>query len=273
MSIPFSKYEGCGNDFICVDHRKKYLPQEFYQHIPKICSRHTGLGADGVILLESSLLHDYKMRIFNADGSEAEMCGNGIRCLAKFIHSLGDQRLSFCIETMERSLHIHLASHDIKNTSIAVEMGAPCHFQWSVPLTIAGVTHTVHSINTGVPHAVLFDRLEALDFHQLGSAIRHHAHFAPKGTNVNIAFLLDDIIYIRTFERGVENETKACGTGATAVAIIAAEIYQLTPPITIQTSSKQFLYVNFTRKTKDVIDDVVLSGPANFMNSGYYSLV
>lgn len=258
MSHPFAKYAGCGNDFILFDNRKGIIDLD-PATIRQLCHRQWGIGADGIILLELTPLADFKMRIFNADGSEAEMCGNGLRCLIKFIQLLGDQRTIFRIEVGNQVLR-----GSIQGNLICIDMPSPTNIRWGIPMQ--GLE--VHSINTGVPHAVIFmDQIDQIDLNEWGPFIRHHSEFAPQGTNVNLAEVSNHEIKIRTYERGVENETLACGTGATAVALAAAYQHRLKGPLQIQTASKECLTIDF-HFDEDTFSNVTMTGPANLIFEG-----
>ena len=262
--IPFVKYSGCGNDFVIIDNRpyELFLSPDGIKHL---CHRHYGVGADGFIFLESSQLPQtsYRMRIFNADGSEAEMCGNGLRCLAHYIRTL-DNVSDFYVETLLQHFKI-----TFDGDLVTLQMPSPAPTKL-IELAIDSPSVkekfkklSLHFLNTGVPHAVLFvDDIEDSDLISFAPMIRNHAHFHPVGTNVNFAKLLDkQTIKIRTYERGVEGETLACGTGAVAVAIAANHAFQLKAPIQILTRSGDYLKINFAHK-EQLITDLTMTGPA-----------
>lgn len=240
--LHFSKYVGCGNDFILIDDREGTFPFASKEWIAKLCHRNFGIGADGIILLQSPQKADFRMRIFNCDGSEAEMCGNGIRCLKLFLSDLGYKEPSYLIETMKRQLKV-----TTEEGLVAVEMGPPTELRFSIPIAYQGQEYEAYYLDTGVPHLVLFvDDIAAIDVAAFGSFLRHHPLFAPKGCNVNFAERTPfERIAIRTYERGVERETLACGTGATAAALAAAYKYQLKSPVNIGVSSKDQLSIGF----------------------------
>lgn len=264
MEYPFSKYSGCGNDFILFDNRSNQFPDPSPFLISRLCHRQNGIGADGVILLESSKVCHLKMRIFNSDGTEAEMCGNGIRCLAKFMKEKGIQGHQFTIETMCRNLTV-----STENENVAVEMGDPKELRWNIPIE----TFYAHHLDTGVPHAVIFcSDVNAIEIQKWGPSIRHHPLFAPRGANANFAHLdKSGTIHLRTFERGVENETLACGTGATATALAAAQMHQLSSPIQVQVKSGEVLTIDF-KKSENGFKNIRMIGPANFIFSGSINL-
>lgn len=266
MNIPFSKYSGCGNDFVMIDNRSHIFPIHL-DSIIHLCHRQKGIGADGIILLENSEKADLKMRIFNADGSEAEMCGNGIRCLLGFAQELGIEKTSCRIETMERILKVSLA----KKNEVCVEMGQPTNIRWDLPIASTSYHGQAHFLNTGVPHLVLFfDRIDDIDVYSLGKELRNHSAFSPQGTNVNFAAVKNDIVHIRTYERGVENETLACGTGATACGLAAAKKYQLTTPVHVKTLFGDILKIGFDPIASELAD-VTLTGPFTQIFKGSFS--
>lgn len=208
------------------------------------------------------------MRIFNADGYEAEMCGNGLRCLMKFIQERGFNGRQCIVETFLRPLAV-----SISNDLVTVNMGPPFDFRWDLPLTIDGVTYTVHHLNTGVPHLILFtDALEEFPIETLGPKFRHHKLFAPQGANLNAVQLMPNgELWNRTFERGVESETLACGTGCVAAAIAASKTYSLTTPIKVRPRSQELLEIDFTLDG-DTIRDLTMTGPAIKTFSGSSTL-
>lgn len=270
QNLVFSKYSGCGNDFILVDNRDMSFPSTNHFLISKLCQRQFGIGADGLILLENSdSAAGFRMRIFNSDGSEAEMCGNGIRCLLKFIRQLGFKEQSYTIQTMQRQFKVSFVEDEI-----IVEMGSPKDIQWNLKLLIDDELKNVHFMDTGVPHAVLFvEDIENVDVPFLGPKIRYHSKFAPKGANVNfVKPISSDSILIRTYERGVEQETLACGTGATASAIAAAKYWGFKSPIKVYLQSKEILKIGFDLDTSP-ISSVTLTGPARFIFQGVAELI
>lgn len=260
MQIPFVKYSGCGNDFILIDNR--FLGFSFSPtYIQKLCHRHQGIGADGVLLLEppKASKPSHKMRIFNADGSEAEMCGNGLRCLAQHIRSIENKHSPFFIETMHQQIKV-----SFQQDLVTIAM-PPYSAISQINLTIQSTPLVLHFLDTGVPHAVILANVEAADYLlSLAPVIRFHSVF-PRGTNVNIVSLLpDSSIAVRTYERGVEKETLACGTGAAAAAIVAAINYHLPSPITVHTRSGDPLHIGFRYSDSQfpLEDSITLTGPA-----------
>lgn len=264
MLALFSKYTGCGNDFILFDNRLGSFPIQQPGLVSRLCHRQQGIGADGVILLENSDTADFRMRIYNADGTEAEMCGNGIRCLMKFIHELGFKEPVCTIETMQRKLKL-LMDED----QVSVEMGTPTDIRWDINLKIESESMTLQYLNTGVPHAILFvEELDAFDLAYWGPKIRHHPLFGFPGTNFNVAtYPKNGRIAIRTYERGVEGETLACGTGATAAALAAAKLCKLKGPIKVVTRLNEILEIAFQQKNC-LFSDVTMTGPSKRVYRG-----
>lgn len=269
MDVPFSKYSGCGNDFIFIDNRRSLFKEANHSLISTLCQRPKGIGADGVIFLENSQKADFKMRIFNSDGGEAEMCGNGIRCLKKYLCELGIENPSLSIETQKSQIQIEDAEGLVK-----VYMGTPEYQKLDMALKIDGKTLFLQILDTGVPHAVLFvDELEAADVCNLGRKIRFHPDLGPKGANANFVKILDEsTIAIRTYERGVEGETLACGTGATASALAAAIKYHLKAPIEVKTRSHESLIINFSLNQAGFPESVTQTGPVCYHFRGNFAL-
>lgn len=263
--MDFSKYAGSGNDFILIDNRALPFPAN-PPLIARLCHRQLGIGADGVILLENSQKADFRMRIFNADGGEAEMCGNGIRCLMRFIRELGGIRPTYKIETMHS-----LVTIAEEGEGVCVQMPEPFDIQWD--MTLNNIPHRIQRLNTGVPHAVLFvDDLEAETWMALAPHIRRHPSLAPEGTNVNFASLdPSGSLRVRTYERGVEGETLACGTGATASALAAAKCCGLKSPIRVLPRSEEPLLISFTWEG-ETPTQVAMTGPAHFIFRGEISV-
>ena len=225
MKVPFVKYQGAGNDFVLIDCCRPgvLLSSDLGALARFLCDRHYGIGGDGLLLVLDSTVADYRMRIFNADGSEPAMCGNGIRCLVDYVFKCRGALSALAIETMDSILQCRHGGDQI-----AVQLGVPAIVHWPAKLAEG----SAFVVDTGVPHAVLFvDDLDALDVAIQGRKIRFHALFSPHGVNVN--FVRPDGkggLCLRTYERGVEGETLACGTGAAAAAFVAATL-QSTPSL------------------------------------------
>ena len=265
MVLHFTKMNGAGNDFVLMDNRARKANLSRDQ-VVRLCDRHRGVGADGVILLvpSASGKADWAWQFYNSDGSTGEMCGNGARCFARFVQKLTGVTDGFTFET---EAGVIMAS--FQGDRITVSLTRPGELRLNQQVTLSASTDTIHSINTGVPHAVLFvpDADRAM-VQQLGPEIRRHPHFGPKGTNVNFVQRLGpNHIRVRTFERGVEGETLACGTGVTASALIAARLQGFTSPVKVQVQGGEQLEVSF-KDDHGEFTDVRLSGPAEFVFEG-----
>ncbi len=250
MKIPFMKMSGSGNDFILVDHRKPLLQEDrVKEFVRRVCRRRVSVGADGLILIEGSKRADFKWRFYNADGSEAEMCGNGGRCAARFAYLKGIAGPSLKFETLAGIL-----SARVNGKKVNLEMTKPFDLKLDQTISIDGMERNFSSINTGVPHAVIFvEDLEGMDIVRIGRAIRYHSFFAPSGTNADFVRVeKGSLLSIRTYERGVEDETLACGTGAVASALIAASKGLAKSPVTIQTRGGEILTVSFEVEAEEV---------------------
>ncbi len=233
--IPFVKMSGTGNDFIMVDNRAGLLKEGEASALAKAaCPHRISVGADGVITVDkpSKPGHDLRMRIFNADGSEAEMCGNGSRCFAIFATQIGAAGREQRIDVIPGTLNA-VVSPD--GSSARVQLSEPSKVEKRSGVKVLDESMELYFVNTGVPHAVRFvDDVSKIDIRKLGAAVRYNDAFKPKGTNANFAQLLgDNTIRIRTYERGVEDETLACGTGATAAAIASAYAHGYKSPVKV----------------------------------------
>ena len=256
---------GAGNDFVLVDNRAQKVKLSSGQ-IVRLCHRQRGVGADGVMLLIpcASGNADWSWDFYNSDGSVAEMCGNGARCFARFVQKLTGAKGDLTFETGAGIIRAQFAGERV---TVSLTEPKGLKLEEKIPLSIG--TQPVHSLNTGVPHAVLFvpDADQAMVM-QLGPEIRRHAHFAPKGTNVNFVQRLGNgSIRVRTYERGVEGETLACGTGVTASALISAKLHQFNSPVKVQVQGGDQLEVSF-KQSNGRFTDVRLTGPADFVFDG-----
>jgi diaminopimelate epimerase len=263
--IPFFKMSGSGNDFIIIDNRNgRWDSVKTPQFVRSVCLRKISVGADGLIFIENSAGNDFAWRFFNSDGSEAEMCGNGGRCAARFavLNRFAGPKLSF--ETMAGIIHA-----EVEGTHVKIYLPQPEDLESDIGLEIDDRKLVLHSINTGVPHVVQFvedvDRVLVKD---LGGKIRFHQRFQPAGTNVNFVSQKDgNMLYIRTYERGVEDETLACGTGALAAALIAIAKGKAVSPVPVKTRSSEVLKV-YTSETSPPFKNVCLEGGTRVVCEG-----
>jgi diaminopimelate epimerase len=263
--IPFYKMSGAGNDFIIIDNRNRIVADmDLRGFIASVCRRKMSAGADGLILIEASDKCDFRWRFFNSDGSKAEMCGNGARCAARFAQVIGiaGTRLSFETEAGIVSARIH-------GDSVKVKMPDPSDLKPAYSLELSDRTLEIASINTGVPHVVVMvEQVADADVVTLGREIRLHQTFAPAGTNANfVQRLKANAIEIRTYERGVEDETLACGTGAIASAIISAVRFKISSPIDVKTRSGTLLTIHFDTEDGQ-FSEIYMEGDARIIYIG-----
>jgi len=268
MQLSFTKMNGAGNDFIMVDNRHETLALD-PPRIALLCDRHRGVGADGLLAVEPAAQGaDFKMRYYNADGGEAEMCGNGARCFARFARRLGVNNAEISFETLAGIIRASFPDDEVR-----VTISDPHSHRPPISLEINGRTLDVHFINTGVPHAVVFtDDVAAVDVPKDGAALRYHSAFAPKGANANfVQVLAPDSIAIRTYERGVEGETLACGTGVCAAALLHNLRTGSPSPVHVKVRGGDTLQVAF-EAPEHGFHNVTLTGPADFVFDGTISL-
>ncbi len=263
--IPFYKIQGNGNDFILIDNRRSVLKGKTFGRLAqKVCHRSRSVGADGLILIVPSKKADFKWRFFNSDGSEAEMCGNGSRCAARFasLKGIAPKRMTF--ETLAGLIHA-----EVKKDTVKVQLPGASGLLMDIAVHLENTIRTGHFINTGVPHLIFFsDRLNAEDVEGVGRRARYHDLFQPVGTNVNFINVIGPHrLRIRTYERGVEGETLACGTGAVAAALIAAAHGKTSSPVTVSTKGGDRLVVSFKREGGR-FTDLYLEGEAEVVCEG-----
>src|SRR6516225_5873019 len=237
---------GAGNDFILLDNRERKITLTPAK-VAQLCDRHRGIGADGVILLvpPKSQDADWAWEFYNSDGSTGEMCGNGARCFARYVQQRTGQDKDLTFET-----EAGIITARFHGEQVTVNLTEPNQLRLNEEVPLVHGRQTVHSLNTGVPHAVLFvpDADKAM-VQQLGPEIRRHSHFGPPGTNVNfVQVLCPRHIRVRTFERGVEGETLACGTGVTASALVSSRVHRFASPVKVQVQGGDDLEVSFTER-------------------------
>lgn len=262
--IPFMKLSGAGNDFVVINNLEGIVSYENTDFVKKICQRRMSVGADGILLVEHAEGVDFKMRYFNADGGEVETCGNGARCISKFayVNGIAPKRMRF--ETKAGIYESEIVGSDVK-----VRMSDPTDIRLNFPLQLKDGVHNVCFANSGVPHVVFFvEDLERTSVVDLGRQTRYHDDFKPAGTNANFIRIKNpQAIDIRTYERGVEDETLACGTGAIAAAVVSALLGKVTPPVALQTASGSVLKIHFDL-ANGVAKNVHLEGDARIIYSG-----
>lgn len=269
MTLGFTKMNGAGNDFILIDNREGKIKLSPAQ-IVRLCHRQRGVGADGILLLVpcASGKADWAWEFYNSDGSTADMCGNGARCFARFI-----QKVTGVADKTTFETGAGVIKAVFHGERVTINLTKPKDLRLNESVAARAENLTVHSLNTGVPHAVLFvaDADKAM-VQPLGSEIRYHAHFAPKGTNVNFVQLKgNNAIRVRTYERGVEGETLACGTGVTASALVAARLHGFASPVAVEVQGGDVLEVGFTENAGE-FGEVCLTGPADFAFEGTVSI-
>jgi len=263
--LEFTKMNGAGNDFVLIDDRAQKLKLTRAQIIG-LCDRHRGVGADGVIILVpcASGKADWAWQFYNSDGSTGEMCGNGARCFARFVQRLTGLARDFTFET-----EAGIITAKFQGERVTVSLTQPKDLRLNEQVPLRSGPQTIHSLNTGVPHAILFvldaDKAMVLE---LGPEIRRHPRFGPRGTNVNfVQVLRPSHIRVRTFERGVEGETLACGTGVTASALVSSRVHNFNSPVKVHVQGGDQLEVSF-QQANGAFTDVRLSGPAEFAFDG-----
>ena len=281
--ISFSKMSGAGNDFILIDKNVNPLIVLSQDLIKKLCDRHFGIGADGIITISNSRNFDFDMEYFNADGSTGSLCGNGARCAIKFADQSGRIKQK---QTRFLSNNVAYSGEVLTKNEIKFYFNPPKDLKDNLRITLKDQIINAYFADTGSPHVVIkiedvlknknnpksyYTDLNDFPVFEIGREIRYHSDFMPAGTNVNFIKLLDNKIYIRTYERGVENETLACGTGSTAAALIGNLIFHLNPPISLITFGGDKLEVNFKVHNQKV-EDLSLTGPAEIIYNGEISL-
>lgn len=264
MKFSFYKMHGASNDFILIDDRTLAFPVTDTAWIARIAARRTGVGCEGILLIQPSANADFRMRFFNPDGSEVDMCGNGARCIARLAHELGVAPAHMSFETPAGRIQA-----DIEQNCVRLQMTMPRDWRLNRHLKMKDGERAYGFVNSGVPHVVMpVKNLETWNVIQAGAEIRHHSDFAPQGTNANfIEITGPDRLRVRTYERGVEGETLACGTGMVACGLIAGKMGWVKPPVKITCASGDELVVDFVL-TAEGADQVTLLGPAEQVFQG-----
>jgi len=266
MNIAFSKISGAGNDFIVIDNRKRVIPDNEAEFIRKVCARRISAGADGLLLVEKSDVADFKMRYFNSDGSEAETCGNGARCIARFAYI--EKVVTSEKMTFETKAGLYAAQ--IVGNNVKLQMSDTKDLRLGFPIALSDGAYEISFANSGVPHAVFFvDDLDGTDVFKIGRETRYDKDFEPRGTNANFISIVDENNFkIRTYERGVEDETLACGTGCIASAVVAGAYGKVKSPVNAHTQGGFTLRVYFDLKPGGA-ENVFLEGDARIIYKGF----
>ncbi len=281
--IPFMKFSGAGNDFIVVDNRTRVMdPGKMSAFVASVCTRHLSVGADGLIFIEKSPKAHFRWRFYNNDGREADFCGNGARCVARFAYlkRVAPKKMRFegaagMVEAMVDGERVTVHVPDPTGLRLNIRLDIQPHRRRKADLAApsspgqTGMALEGHAITTGVPHFVYFVHdTSTAEVIGLGRQIRRHAAFKPAGTNVDFVEVVDQhTIRIRTYERGVENETLACGSGAIAAALIAAVVHKVESPVTVVPLSRSPLAVSF-RMDGPRLTDITLTGEARAVYEG-----
>ena len=265
--IAFEKMSGAGNDFVIIDNRTIAIPLVDQPELArKICRRMFSVGADGLIFIEKSTKADFGWNFYNADGSVAEMCGNGSRCAARFAyrHKIAGKKMK--LETLAGIVEAEICEED---DVVRVKMIQPFDFRLDLSLRLDDVERSVAYVNTGVPQAVIFVDEDDAPVKKWGRKVRFHELFEPKGTNANFVKVLEDgRLKVRTYERGVEDETMACGTGAVAAALFASMFKGMDAPVEVITSGGDMLTILFDLHDGPVAENVYLQGPTRLICTG-----
>ena len=260
--IEFWKMSGSGNDFILIDNRKGHVEDDkMGRLVEKACRRRESVGADGVIFVVESDRYDFGWHYYNADGGEVEMCGNGGRCVSRFAFLKGIAGPKMTFETL-----VGPVSAEVKGRTVKILMPVPSDLSLDLDIDHMPGWKSVDFINTGVPHVVI--GVENLSDHPVteqGRAIRYHNRFSPEGTNANFVKARGpDQIEISTYERGVEDETLACGTGSIAAALVASARGTVNSPVKVKTRGGEILTIHFKRKG-DLFEQVWLEGSTSIV--------
>ena len=269
--LEFYKVQASGNDFILIDNRKFKIKTSRLKEITRnYCRRRFGVGADGLLAIEPSKKALFKMRIFNPDGSEAQMCGNGARCSALWYNFVGTAHCAVPTKNINFETKAGEISARIEGKNVEIKLSEPKNIRMNIPLKVLGRNLQVNFINSGVPHAVIFvEGLKKIDVAGIGWAVRFHERFKPSGANVDFVEVMgEDKIVLRTYERGVEAETLACGTGAAAAALITTlKLKVMQREIKVLTAGNEILKVYF-EKSREKFTNVWLSGKADVVYKG-----
>jgi len=256
MTLTFFKYQGTGNDFVILDNRKKQVSQLTMEQIKNICDRRFGIGADGLMLLDEKEGYDFEMIYYNADGNESSMCGNGGRCLVMFAHHVGIHKSMYHFWATDGEHFAEIESDHTIRLKMKDVTNVEQHNSWMV-------------LDTGSPHYVkMVPDAVVINVFEEGREIRYSEEYKQNGINVNFVETLgNDTIFVRTYERGVENETLSCGTGVTAAALMSAHNDNGFNRVEVKTPGGH-LSVEFSKTDDDHFENIWLCGPAEMVFKG-----
>jgi diaminopimelate epimerase len=260
MKIAFAKYQGTGNDFVILDNRDGIYSHLNTKQVRHLCDRRFGIGADGLMLLNKKTHYDFEMMYYNADGKESSMCGNGGRCLVKFAHDSGIFKNKYFFSAVDGDHHAEIETNGIVRLKMK-------EVRWVEK-------HSAHFVlDTGSPHYVKPSvDINSINVFESGHAIRYSTEFETEGINVNFVEIENaDSIYVRTYERGVENETLSCGTGVTASALVFAHNDNGFNRVNVRTPGGH-LIVEFEKISDQHFENIWLCGPAEFVFKGEIEL-
>ena len=258
MAIQFTKMSGSGNDFIIIDNRVPVIDDDKkVDFVRRVCDRKMSIGADGVIFVENSDKADIKWDFYNDDGSIPDMCGNGGRCVARYAVEKKIAPEELTLETLAG-----IIGAKVDGANVKVKLTSPENLRQDIDVDLNGTHFQIDSLNTGVPHAIIYsDDVEAVNVKDVGNGIRFHETFAPAGTNVDFVQKVgDQALKVRTYERGVEDETLACGTGVVASVLLSSYKNLVQPPVNVETRGGEFLKVDFHPANGGPVKDVYLEG-------------
>jgi len=268
-NISFVKMSGAGNDFIIIDKAQNLEIAITNDVINRLCNRRNGIGADGIIIISDREEFDFSMEYFNADGSTGTLCGNGARCAIKFAGDTGKTKSNYVSFI---SNEIEYTGELLNNGLIKFNMKPPVNIEENISLEVAGSGISASFLHTGSPHIVIVvDDIDDVPVIKIGKEIRYSERFAPDGTNVNFIETTGKKIFIRTYERGVEDETYACGTGAVAASIIGNLKFGIKPPVSLHTKGGDELVVGFIADGSDY-KNVSLTGAVKEIFKGEISI-
>jgi len=267
--VSITKMSGAGNDFIIVDHRTPFIPEALQaQFAQQVCRRRFSAGADGLILIENAEDEDFSWKFYNNDGSVAEMCGNGARCAARLAFRKGIAGRNMRFKTLAGVIEAEILG---EQEHVSIRITDPVDYRNGILIALGGPEREVFYVNTGVPHAVVFVEADDAPVREWGRLLRFHEQFEPAGCNANFVKIIEDgNLFVRTYERGVEDETMACGTGVVASAIIAALQGIAESPVTVTTTGGEQLTVQFDLED-GIVSDVYLQGAARIIYEGELS--